>query len=155
MRDALRTIRFTSGDDLPCNTSRSYPVHSFSAWFKEFRMLGFLERLSGIEARLDSLPPDLLAVWLQAINSDILSAVEKDSPIISMLSPAGGGQTKFLHTIWRSERGFEGEDYLALLHAALENPDALGQLWTSTKPHLRKLRARVDYLRRLGKDTVK
>jgi hypothetical protein len=149
LRSALNGLHFASSHELPADTSRSYPVHSFSAWFKEFRMLGFLDRLARIEARLDTLPRDLLVVWLQAINSDILSAVEKDSPIISLLSLPGSGQTKTLHTIWRSERGFEGEDYLALLEAAVESPDALSHLWTSTKPHFRKLRARIEYVRRL------
>lgn len=154
LRSALTDLHFASSDELPADALRSYPVHSFSAWFKEFRMLGFLDRLERIEARLDSLSQDLLVVWLQAINSDILSAVEKDSPVVSLLSLPGRRQTKTLHTIWRSDRGFEGEDYLALLEAALESPDALDYIWTSTKPHFRKLRARVEYVRRLEDGTA-
>jgi hypothetical protein len=149
LRSALTNLHFASSDELPADSSRSYPVHSFSAWIKEFRMLGFLDRLAQIEARLESLPEHLLVVWLQAINSDILSAVEKDSPVISLSSLPGSGQAKTLHTIWRSERGFEGEDYLALLEAALQSPGAMDHLWTSTKPHFRKLRARIEYVRRL------
>lgn len=149
LRGALAGLHFASSNELPADTSRSYPVHSFSAWFKEFRMLGFLDRLARIEARLDTLPKDLLVVWLQAINSDILSAVEKDSPVVSLSSFPGSRHAKTLHTIWRSERGFEGEDYLALLEAALESPDALDYIWMSTKPHFRKLRARIEYVRRL------
>jgi hypothetical protein len=149
LRSALNDLHFASSDELPADTSRFYPVHSFSAWFKEFRMLGFLDRLARIEARVDSLSKDLLVVWLQAINSDILSAVEKDSPVISLLPLLGSERTKTLHTIWRSERGFEGEDYLALLEAALESPSAMDHLWNSTKPHFRKLRARIEYVRRL------
>ena len=149
LRSALTGLQFASANDLSADISRSYPVHSFSAWFKEFRMLGFLDRLARIEARLDSLPKDLLVVWLQAINSDILSAVEKDSPVISLSPLPGSRHTKMLHTIWRSERGFEGEDYLALLETALQSPAAVDYLWTSTKPHLLKLRARIEYVRRL------
>ena len=146
---ALAGLHFAAANELSGDTSLSYPVHSFSAWFKEFRMLGFLDRLAGLEARLNSLSRDLLVVWLQAINSDILSAVEKNSPVVSLLSPPGFAQVKARHTIWRSERGFEGEDYLALLEAALESPIALEQIWTSTQPHLRKLCARIEYVRRL------
>jgi hypothetical protein len=149
LSSALTGLHFASSHELPADTSRSYPVHSFSAWFKEFRMLGFLDRLARIEARLDSLPRDLLVVWLQAINSDILSAVEKDSPVISLLPSLRSSQIKTLHTIWRSERGFEGEDYLALLEAAIQSPSAIDYLWTSTKPHFLKLRARIEYVRRL------
>jgi hypothetical protein len=144
---ALGDLTFLSRDQRSSEPPPSYPVHSFSAWFKEFRMLGFLGRLAKVEDRLDSLPKDLLVLWLQAINSDILSAVEKDSPIISLTPRAGNGAAQSPFTIWRSERGFEGEDYLALLEVALEDPARLSLLWESGKPHLRKLRARIEYVR--------
>ncbi len=149
LRSALIGLHFAPAHELPADTALSYPVHSFSAWFKEFRMLGFLDRLARLEARLESLPKDLLVIWLQAINSDILSAVEKNSPVVSLLSRPGRGQIKTMHTIWRSERGFEGEDYLALLEAVLESPEVLDQIWKSTRPHFRKLGARIDYVRQL------
>ncbi len=145
---ALKGLTFRSHDHLSFASPPSYPVHSFSAWFKEFRMLGFLRRLERIEDRLDSLPKDLLVVWLQAINSDILSAVEKDSPVISLTPEVGKGTARSHFTIWRSERGFEGEDYLALLDAALEDPGVIS-ISESSKPHMRKLGARIDYVRRI------
>jgi hypothetical protein len=146
---ALQSLTFSSHDHLSFASPPSYPVHSFTAWFKEFRMLGFLRRLERIEDRLESLPKDLVVVWLQAINSDILSAVEKDSPVISLLPQLGKGTAQSHFTIWRSERGFEGEDYLALLDAALDEPTRLGSLSESTKPHMRKLGARIEYVRRI------
>ena len=146
---ALGALTFKSHDYLSFATAPSYPVHSFSAWFKEFRMLGFLRHLERIEDRLDSLPDDLLVVWLQAINSDVLSAVEKDSPVVSLTLQSGSGAAQSHFTIWRSERGFEGEDYLALLDAALEAPGRIENLSKSSKPHMRKLGARIDYVRRM------
>jgi hypothetical protein len=146
---ALQGLTFSSHDHLSFASPPSYPVHSFTAWFKEFRMLGFLRRLERIEDRLESLPKDLVVVWLQAINSDILSAVEKDSPVISLAPQLGNGTGQSHFTIWRSERGFEGEDYLALLDAALGEPSRLGSLSESSKPHMRKLGARIDYVRRI------
>ena len=113
-------------------------------------MLGFLGRLERIEQRLHSLSGDLLVVWLQAVNSDILSSVEKDSPVISLASRPGSSAAKSRFTLWRSERGFEGEDYLALLEAAIEEPAGLNHIWASSKPHLRKLRARIEYVRRIA-----
>jgi hypothetical protein len=135
LSDVLAALRF----DEP-SVTRGYPVHSFSAWFKEFRMMGFLSRLERIEARLDVLTLEERVVWLQAINSDVLSAVEKDSPIIKLRDSPGGFESPF--TIWRSERGFEGEDYLALLEAGLDHLHSPGA-------HLHKLRARIEYVRRL------
>lgn len=146
---ALRDIHFEALDYRSSDAPPSYPVHSFSAWVKEFRMLGFLGRLQEVERRLDSLSADLLVVWLQAINSDILSAVEKDSPAISLVPQRNCGTTKSRFTIWRSERGFEGEDYLALLETAISDPKCLDHVWQSERPHLRKLRARMEYVRRI------
>jgi hypothetical protein len=145
---ALADLRFVPGEELPARCYRTYPVHSFSAWFKEFRMLGFLGRLDRIEARLDSLPADLRVIWLQAINSDVLSAVEKESPVVMLRSRPGGPQTRY--TLERSERGFEGEDYMAILESLLQTPGGKEHLTTSDKPHLRKLRARIDYVRGLS-----
>jgi hypothetical protein len=146
---ALRDLNFQHHDSRSSAVPPSYPVHSFSAWFKEFRMLGFLGRLQKIEDRLDSLPNDLAVLWLQAINSDILSAVEKDSPVVSLMPQPGTNSAESRFTIWRSERGFEGEDYLALLEAALVDPGRLAKLSTSSRPHLRKLWARLEYARTL------
>jgi hypothetical protein len=149
LRTALGGVTFKPHDHLSFAAAPSYPVHSFSAWFKEFRMLGFLRRLERIEDRLDSLPKDLLVVWLQAINSDVLSAVEKDSPVISLTPQIGNGAAPTRFTVWRSDRGFEGEDYLALLDAALDDPGRIESLSESSKPHMRKLGARIDYVRRI------
>jgi hypothetical protein len=149
LRTALAGLAFKAHDHLSVAAAPSYPVHSFSAWFKEFRMLGFLRRLERIEDRLDSLPSDLLVIWLQAINSDVLSAVEKDSPVVSLTPRIGNGASPSRFTIWRSERGFEGEDYLALLDAALDAPNRIEYLSKSSKPHMRKLGARIDYVRKI------
>jgi len=117
-------------------------------------MLGFLGRLQKIEDQLDSLPSELAVLWLQAINSDILSAVEKDSPVVSLKAQCGSVASDSRFTIWRSERGFEGEDYLALLEAALIDRSCLDQLSASPRPHLRKLYARLDYARSLGQEAT-
>lgn len=147
LSSALEGMHFSTGEEMPQGLSRAYPVHSFSAWFKEFRMLGFLKRIDQIEQRLESLPPVLRILWLQAINSDVLSAVEKDSPVVT-LKPRPGSAQETRYTIWRSERGFEGEDCLAILESLLKAPGHNEYLELSGKPHLRKLRARIDFLRK-------
>jgi hypothetical protein len=135
--------------DARANAFRTYPPHSFSAWFKENRMLGFLGRLQRFEARLDEMSVDARVLWLQAINSDILSAVEKDSPTVRLADrPGSAGRHAF--TIWRSERGFEGEDFLARLEALFERGDTGFADDAARRPHIRKLKARVDYVRALS-----
>ena len=49
------SLRYTPERSLEAHQYRSYPVHSFSAWMKEFRMLGYIHRLQEIEAGLGRL----------------------------------------------------------------------------------------------------
>lgn len=143
-------IDYLPNDCLENGQYRSYPVHSFLPWMREFRMLSFVNRLMRLE---HSLPgecfDDCLFAWLLATGSDILSAIEKKSPIIQIKSDSPSkSMTNF--TIMRSERGFEGEEYLLLaeeslkrghLPQALLNPDAYC--------HHRRYMARMKYLHRL------
>jgi hypothetical protein len=143
-----RGLNFREPDD--AFAYRSFPVHSFSDWMKEFRMLGYLERCSDLERHLEALDISAKTLWLQAINSDVLSAVEKESPTIRMrtLPRAHSNSHEIVHTIRRSERGFEGEEFLEMLDSRLGQwqprnlPDA-------SLPHLRKYAARCEYLTRL------
>jgi len=138
-----------SGIESRTNAFRSYPTHSFSAWFKENRMLGFLGRVEKYELRLGEMSIDAQAVWLQTINSDILSAVEKDSPTIMLGHPPGSEKASEPFTIWRSDRGFEGEDFLARLEMLMEDEEAGFGTDAEQRPHIRKLLARAKYLRTL------
>ena len=122
----------------------SYPVHSFTRWMKEFRMLGFVQRIQAIERKLESFSTVELGLWLQMTNSDILSAVEKPSPTVRLGSKNRPGLFEE-HVINRSERGFEGEDYLALLEGSLRG-ERCEHLDRSPAPHIEKARARIRYL---------
>ena len=90
LRDVEASLEFPDPPDTDARTYRSYPVHSFSDWIKEFRMLGFLDRLAVLEQRLDTFDATATALWLQAINSDVFSAVEKDSPVIALRTAPNG-----------------------------------------------------------------
>ena len=148
LSEVCRGLSFAE-PDARANSFRTYPPHSFSAWFKENRMLGFLGRLQQIELRLAEMSTDARVLWLQAINSDILSAVEKDSPTVRLADRPGAGAGGRAFTIWRSERGFEGEDFLARLEALFERTDTTFLDDAARRPHIRKLKARVDYVRAL------
>jgi hypothetical protein len=125
----------------------SYPVHSFTRWMKEFRMLGFVQRMQAIERKLENFSIVELGLWLQTVNSDILSAVEKPSPSVQLGSKDRPGFSEEC-VIKRSERGFEGEDYLALLEGSLRGEPS-DHLDRSPAPHIEKARARIRYLGRL------
>jgi hypothetical protein len=138
------------GDEVaaPCRAYRSYPVHSFSDWVKEFRMFGYMERLAAVEKRLESFDHDARALWLQAINSDVFSAVEKDSPVIDLRTAPQGDPTsrEIRWTIQRTERGCEGEEFLEMLDPYEPAANARHIQAEPSPPHIRKLRARQQYL---------
>ena len=126
----------------------SYPVHAFSPWMKELRMFGYLGRIQDIERRLPNLPAVVRYFWLLTINSDILSAVEKRSPLIRLRSLPTSEQTQEFR-ILRSERGYEGEEYLALLDRYILNEKDPPELNDPLAPHLIKAKGRIEHLKRL------
>lgn len=145
-------LDFMKSDALEDHQYKSYPVHSFSAWMKEFRMLGFVSRLQNLELLLEKMTEEQVHLWLLVINSDILSATEKKSPVVTMReSPVV--DRWYDNTIQRSERGFEGEEYLAVLELTMSGKALPDCMHSSLEPHLVKWRDRVEYLMRLG-DTV-
>jgi len=111
-------------------------------------MVGFISRIQRIEERLAEVSPEQLRSWLMVINSDILSAVEKPSPVVIMRSSAQCPQA-FEYTIARSERGFEGEEYLAILERAVGDVNYSAYATASEDPHMLKWRGRISYLEEL------
>ena len=113
---------------------KSYPIHSFSAWVKEMKMMWYVDRIRMIENNFSKLSDFQKTLFLQLINSDILSSVEKISPKIKL--DVEGVIEDFI--IYRSERGFEGENYLKLVDEPKYSNDRA--------PHIKKLIARHEYL---------
>ena len=113
---------------------KSYPIHSFSAWVKEMKMMWYVDRIRMIENNFSKLSDFQKTLFLQLINSDILSSVEKISPKIKL--DIEGVIEDFI--IYRSERGFEGENYLKLVDEPKYSNDRA--------PHIKKLIARHEYM---------
>lgn len=138
-------LSFVTNEELERHQYKSYPVHSFSAWMKEFRMLGFLNKVSRLEESLQTMTEQQKTLWLMVINSDILSAIEKRAPIVQIQEePSSDGFQKF--TIQRSERGLEGEEYLAILEAVTVGESLIKYIYSSQEPYIIKLRGRIEYL---------
>jgi hypothetical protein len=117
---------------------KSYPIHSFTAWIKEMKMMWYVDRIRKIENNFSKLSDLQITLLLQLINSDILASVEKISPKIKL--KIKGMIEDFI--IYRSERGFEGEDYLQLM----EDPN----FRNDSAPHIKKLIARHEYLKAMN-----
>lgn len=104
-------------NELESDEVLSYPVHPFSAWMNELSMLWFVQRLGVLEKHVVAAKlPRMIAGWLQCINSDILSAVEKRSPVIQLKGVHNGLINSY--RINRSDRSFEAE---AMLEMAEKN----------------------------------
>lgn len=129
-----RQLSYTNSEEVKAPYYKSYPVHSFLAWMQEMKMMWFLEQVSTIEERFDTLNARERALFLQLINSDILAAVEKRSPVIRLNT--GEEHTDF--TIFRQEKGFEGEEFLSVFH---------GGTFDEQAPYIKKFLAREAYLR--------
>jgi hypothetical protein len=123
----------------------AYPVHSFLSWMREFRMIGFLNRVQRVEERLSSMSLEAEAMWLMTIGSDILSSVEKSSPTVSIMDRPKGRRRKT--TIERSERWVEGEDYLMAVEALLSGDNLLHGWASSEEPHKARYLTRLELLR--------
>jgi len=126
----------------------SYPRPSFAAWIKEFRMLGFLGRIHDIERDFENLSSLGRYLWLLAINSDILSAVEKTSPVVHLRMSQMNKEVQE-YRILRSERGHEGEEYLSLLEHCLSNGAWPAELDHLPQSHFIKARGRIKHLQSL------
>jgi hypothetical protein len=129
------------------SAAHHYPAHSFHAWSREMRMLGFLQRIHDQELRIDTFSIEKLALWLQVINSDVLSSVEKDSPVVTLHALPGAAPGTWKHTILRCARGFEGEEFLGILEDPVAGADYLAQ---GGGAHMEKLRVRMKALATLG-----
>jgi hypothetical protein len=139
-------LNFIPNDQLKEYHFKTYPVHSCSAWMKEFRMLGFINRIQHIEQSFDRLSLEQVYLWLMTINSDILSSIEKNSPIIA-LKPSPNSKNIKKYVIERSDRGFEGEEYLSLLELSLSGAVISEYAQYSNLPHMMKWRNRSIYLK--------
>lgn len=115
-------LQIPDADKLKHDDVLSYPVHPFSAWMNEMSMLWFVRRVWELEQRVvTSASSKAVARWLNCINSDILSAVEKRSPVIQLRSIHNDMIENF--RIKRFDRSFEAE---TLLEVAEKNYDLRG-----------------------------
>lgn len=108
LNDLIKELDFSGKTD---NQFESYPVHSFSAWVREFKTMGFIQKVQDVERCLENFSKFEKGVWLQLINSDILSSIEKSSPEIEIQDEPSDKVTS-MFTIWRAEKGLEGEELI-------------------------------------------
>ncbi len=123
---------------------RVYPLHPFSAWLREFRLMGFLRRMFSLENSVQEMAPEQLNLWMYMINSDVLSSVEKKSPQILLKKDQDDDQMlDFI--IRRTDRHLEGEECMVLLEE-YHSQNMVEHLKKTSHPEVLKLNARLKYL---------
>lgn len=139
---------------------RYFPLHSMRPWMEAMKLYWYIGRVQLLEQQLDRQPEPVKRLWLLTINSDILSAAEKSSPVVDVSDevlradagdPLWNGVLPLPESqqliLTRSERAGEGEDYLSYLDEVASgrtSVEALCAAWReSGEPHLRKAAARV------------
>ncbi|MBT8523613.1 hypothetical protein G6735_04715 [Polynucleobacter paneuropaeus] len=126
----------------------TYPLHSCHSWMREFRMLGYVNRISKAEDQIQAKGWGYIIKWLMTINSDILSSIEKESPKI-MIKKESGAQSVIELTLLRTDRWFEGNEYLSILEEFLEGSNLRIYKSADTLPaYVKKYITRTSYLRK-------
>lgn len=138
-----------SEQDRTQNYLKTYPVHPFTAWIKEMKMFWYINQILKLEAGLERFDFEQKIIWLHAINSDILSAVEKRSPVIHIKTEEFSNAAHQKFTIHRQEKNLEGEEYLYLLEN-FQLPNLREYYQNCSSSHIVKLRDRTDFLTTLG-----
>lgn len=135
-------VRDVMGELVDAQHRAGYPLHAVGDWMKELRMLGYLRRIERLEDRWVELSHDQRILWLSAIGSDVLSAVEKEPPQIEYRQ-TGDGPLEGL-CLQRSARGLEGEEALVWAERLFDRQQEFAfDAWLAgDAPHLFKLRAR-------------
>ena len=126
----------------------TYPIHSFAAWVQEMKMYWYISKVEKIEEELPQLDDFQRYVWLQLINSDILSAVEKRPPVIEIKMDPNDNQLES-YTIERLPKEYAGEAFVHLL-THVDDDAVIAHYRQSDEPHMKLLRARVAYLENLS-----
>jgi hypothetical protein len=126
----------------------TYPAHSFLAWMEEFKMFGYVNRINSLERDLMNFDIEQTLLWFQAINSDVLSSIEKKDVSINIKSNPNSKNNNF--TITRTHRAFEGEEFLYFLEESiLGNREYLIKFLKELSPHAKKYISRYSVIKEL------
>jgi len=139
---------------------KHFPQHQLDHWLSDFKMIWLLEHLNQLERTIDKQTSVIQKLWLLAINSDIPASSEKKSIKISVhpdvflvpnddISWEGviADEKSLMLTFLRSERFFEGEEYLILCEELIDGQFSEAEfkqkILKSEEPYLKKVYSRV------------
>lgn len=129
-----------------------YPIHPFSSWVKEMKMYWYISKVEEVEKQLEHMNNEQIYYWLHLISSDILSSIEKRSPIINYLENLLSVKP-IKTTLRRQNKGLEGEEYLQIL-ADYSNEYVKKYISNAEYTHINKLKDRICQLIILDRETT-
>ena len=92
----------------------SYPQNSLLPWLGNFRLFWYTTEIKNIERSFNSLSKTKQIIFLNLLNSDILSSIEKNDVTITLKELGNGESSQFL--IKRKERNLDAEEILFLIN---------------------------------------
>jgi hypothetical protein len=93
---------------------KSYPQNSLLPWLGNFRLFWYITEVKNLELIFESLSKEKKTLYLNLLNSDILSSTEKDDVSVLLL-PIEEVPELVTHRITRKERNLEAEELLFLI----------------------------------------
>lgn len=99
----------------PKSTLYSYPQNSLNPWLGNFRLRWYIDAVKEIERNYETLSPLKKFLFLNLLNSDILSSQEKNDVFVPLKNLDGTAQD-YPHKIKRKERNLNAEEVLFLIH---------------------------------------
>jgi len=130
--------------NLSSNHVQTYPLHSLLPWIGESRMFSYIQKLNKMEYGVKNMDLTSIGLWLYAITSDVLSAVEK-APVPKFFEPLLPHEKPIEATLMRSDRGYEGAECLMMLERYIEDGSGV-LLQTSDEVWAKKVRGRCIIL---------
>ena len=111
-------------------------------------MFGYINRVNFLERNLLNFDIEQTLLWLQVINSDVLSSIEKKDVSIGIKLSPNSKKNNFI--IYRTHRAFEGEEFLCFLEdSMLGNRSNLIEFLKELSPHAKKYISRYAVIKEL------
>lgn len=147
LKDYLKDITYKSNfkSDNLLEPFLYFPANSLIPWFKDFRLIGYIDQLKGFEKSISNLSSLKKLIYLQLINSDILSSVEKNRVKVSLKSPKSVSSEEFI--IWRQNKHLEGDEFLELFSSFSED-EITNFLSSATSPWHKRLKAKIEFIQK-------
>lgn len=137
-----------SSNPKPPQKFKAYPQNSLLPWLGDFRLYWYMAEIKGLEKVFSKLAPLKQLLFLNLLNSDILSSIEKNDVRVPLKKDQESNKTDDF-IIKRKERNLDAEELLYLIqHKDVAEIEEYIQ--KSTRSFFKKIKARMSILHLLN-----